>query len=456
MNIRLGPCELFERDGAMTSATTEGSAPQHRLDGWKSIAQYLHRSSRTVQRWHDEYNLPIYRVGGGTGSVFAYSGELDNWIRTSSQKVLYKPQEISGPVLLQIPSTHEEPVHRQDAADLPLVSGSAKARSAELVAHAYKLWKILSSDNYTTITRCFRDAIELDPENAAAFAGLAYAQMIEGLWGRLGFSGRYTAARAAMEKALEINPELQQAKGAEAWLKMISLRDWQGARRGFDEILSEDPDFRIALVGGGILSIVEGRFQKASTFLLKAAQQDPLSAYAAKLHIWSKYLAGEYVEAFYEAEQIRISGRSGIISDAIEALILLQREEPGDLIERIELLAADSPHNDVLRGALGYACAVAGRTRRARELLDVLVNPGTSGRTHEPYSIALILIGMDRKQEAVQRLEQSYREGSLWSLGFPFDPILAPLRNTPYYRLFMSKASYPAAEKADPRLGFAG
>jgi hypothetical protein len=38
-------------------------------------------------------------------------------------------------------------------------------------------------------------------------------------------------------------------------------------------------------------------------------------------------------------------------------------------------------------------------------------------------------------------LEQSYREGSLWSLGFSSDPILAQLRNDPHYRLLLSKVS---------------
>jgi hypothetical protein len=75
---------------------------------------------------------------------------------------------------------------------------------------------------------------------------------------------------------------------------------------------------------------------------------------------------------------------------------------------------------------------------------------------HEPYAIALVLIGLGRRQEAVRRLEQSYREGSFWSLGFRSDPILAPLHNDPYFQQFLTKASYPVSESADPSLEFAG
>jgi hypothetical protein len=53
-----------------------------RLDGWKAIAEYLGRDSRTLQRWRDERGLPIHRVPGVRGgTVFAYASELDAWLR---------------------------------------------------------------------------------------------------------------------------------------------------------------------------------------------------------------------------------------------------------------------------------------------------------------------------------------------------------------------------------------
>ena len=52
-----------------------------RLDTWKSIAQYLGRSARTVQRWRSEYGLPVRHLGGDATSVFAYTDELDKWLR---------------------------------------------------------------------------------------------------------------------------------------------------------------------------------------------------------------------------------------------------------------------------------------------------------------------------------------------------------------------------------------
>ncbi|MGD0522841.1 MAG: hypothetical protein ABSA48_16410 [Terracidiphilus sp.] len=125
--------------------------------------------------------------------------------------------------------------------------------------------------------------------------------------------------------------------------------------------------------------------------------------------------------------------------------------EPNAQIELIKALAANSPHhNEVLRGALGYAYAAVGQRQRATEILHALTQPKTNVNKHKPYAIALVLIGLNQRQEAVKWLEHSYRNGSLWSLGFRSDPILAPLHNDPHYKLFMSRASYPVSENAHP------
>ena len=65
----------------MSKVNAQGFA-NARLDTWKLIAQYLGRSTRTVQRWRLEYGLPVRHLGGDATSVFAYTDELDEWMRS--------------------------------------------------------------------------------------------------------------------------------------------------------------------------------------------------------------------------------------------------------------------------------------------------------------------------------------------------------------------------------------
>lgn len=57
-------------------------AEDERLDGWKRIANYLHRDVRTVRRWEKQQNLPVRRLmHDKLATVYAYRSELDAWLR---------------------------------------------------------------------------------------------------------------------------------------------------------------------------------------------------------------------------------------------------------------------------------------------------------------------------------------------------------------------------------------
>jgi tetratricopeptide (TPR) repeat protein len=436
----------------VTSVTTESLILQNRLDGWKSIARHFGRSCRTVQRWHAEFGLPIRRLGGNKGSVFAYAEELDLWMRDRGLALKVKHPENSSAMLPTSPLGRKDSVQPNNILDDSLIPSLAKARSAGLVALAYKMWEALSYSNLSAIARLFREAMDLDPGNAGAFAGLSIALIAQGIWGLVHTPDAYTSAQAALQRALEIDPELPEAKCAEAWFKMVSERDWQGARRGFDEALKHKPATSRAMVGRALLYIAEERLQEASRLLQETAQQYPLSSSMSTWYCWNEYLADDYANAIHQIEQYRASGRHGPIVAAIEALAYIQLDEPGAQIERIEALATDYRHHDIVRGALGYAYAIAGQDQKSREILDAMTRPGKRNDSREPYAAALVLIGLNENQEAVKRLEQSYHEGSLWSLGFPSDPILASLRNDPHYQRFISKVSYPVPKSSGSRL----
>jgi Tol biopolymer transport system component len=56
-------------------------AGRERLDSWKQIAAYLNKSERTVRRWQETENLPVYKhQHQQRGSVWAYPEELRAWL----------------------------------------------------------------------------------------------------------------------------------------------------------------------------------------------------------------------------------------------------------------------------------------------------------------------------------------------------------------------------------------
>jgi hypothetical protein len=413
--------------------TTNEPSRQKRIDSWKSIAEYLGRSSRTVQRWHHAYGLPVHRLGGNSSSVYAYTDELDSWLRNRDGARKGTLIELPRPEFSRGLDQQPEPLQPLRAVDLPHIPDSGKERSAALVAFAYKLWPSLSYTNAKLIAQLFREAIDLDPCDAEAFAGLSHALIAGGVMGSLRIPEAYASAREALARAIELNVELIEAKCAAAWLKMVSERDWPGARRDFDGLLSHPLPNRRAIVGRAMMYIAEGSPREASSLLQELLQHSALNSRAAALYYWSKYLAGDYRDVLDLIEEARLSGHSGPVLDAVEALASIRSENPEVYIARIQIVAADSVGHTLLRGILGYALALNGQIQRANEILDATTREVDGVRGADPYAAALILIALGEKQDAVQWLEQSYRRGSLWSLAFPSDPILQSLRDEPGY-----------------------
>jgi len=283
--------------------------------------------------------------------------------------------------------------------------------------------------------RLYREAIELDPMNADALAGLSLTLIAQGLMGSLHPSNVYEPAKAALRQAMELDPGLLEVIRAEAWLKMLVDRDWDGARDCFDDALRRCRTSVHTLVGRAMLHISEGSIQEAHGLLLEAARYKPLSTVVVTTVCWCEYLAGRLDAALALVAQARKSGHQGALLDAIEALASIQMSEPCECVPRLELLVAESPHHYTLQGVLGYAYGVTGRIQDARGILEILTEPGLLGKCDYEYPSALTLLGLNERRKAIECLLRSYRHGSLWSLGFNLDPILAPLRNDPYFIL---------------------
>lgn len=428
----------------MSSGERNDTAHELRLDSWKSIARHLGRSIRTVQRWHFRYDMPVRHLGGEGGSVFAFASELDAWLRDRDRTTAEnQAPSAPGPVLLGQPSAQSEPTNPKVMTATFAIIGRRESQSADLVTLAHKMWQSLSQTNLAEIATTFREAIDLDPGNARAFAGLSLTLIAEGLLGILPTSAAYPQAGAALNRALEIDAELPEAKCAAAFLKMLVARDWDSARDEFDEGLDERPKSTHWLVGRALLFIAEGSLSQASDLLMKASSQNPLSTPSVALRCWCEYLAGRFEQTRALCALARSSGHTGAVLDATEALTLVQLGKPHADVRRLELLAGESPHHYVLHGVLGYFYALSGREDKARAIVKTL-NQSCMGRKNDyPYATTLPLIGLNDAQKAKECLVDSYRSGSLWSLGFLSDPILIRSRSGKWNWTVIDSLSYP-------------
>jgi hypothetical protein len=419
---------------------------QIRLDTWKSIASYLARTVRTVQRWHAEYALPVHHIGGEKSSVFAFISELDKWLENRGHEATPTILEIPHPLGVNRHVIRKTSDCSDEILDPSLIPDSMKTRSKQLVVLSEKMWETLSYSNISMIAAILREAIDLDRCNAAAFVNMSFTLIVQGLWGCINLPFAYAAAQTALQTALEIDPDVPFAKCTTAWLSVVLKHDLVGARHKFDECLKHQPQCVRSIAGRAMLHIAEGHLEKAFNLLQKPCKSNCLNTPLVVYCSWINYLMGKYAQVLDHLDQVVLSDRPEPLIGSLAGLSAIQINEPGLYIPQMEAIAEKYPNHSVLRGVLGYAYILTGKREKASKLLEGMTNPRKRHFSHESYGVALILLGLGEAQKAVKQLEQSYSEGSQWSLAFPFDPILAPLRNNPDYRRFISRVRYPVSE----------
>jgi TolB-like protein/tetratricopeptide (TPR) repeat protein len=71
-----------------------GRSSGDRLDSWKEIAAYLNRDVTTVQRWEKREGMPVHRhLHDRSGSVYAFTSELDAWQLSRKLPLEEEPEE---------------------------------------------------------------------------------------------------------------------------------------------------------------------------------------------------------------------------------------------------------------------------------------------------------------------------------------------------------------------------
>ncbi len=123
----------------------------------------------------------------------------------------------------------------------------------------------------------FEQAIEMDPNYALAYAGLADSYVLLGRYEALSPKESFPKAKAAAMKALQIDPGLAEAFPSLASAKFKYDWDWAGAERDFKHGIELNPNCATARHWYGHYLWCLGRFDEAFKQTQQALQLDPLS-----------------------------------------------------------------------------------------------------------------------------------------------------------------------------------
>jgi len=140
----------------------------------------------------------------------------------------------------------------------------------------------------------FQQAIDKDPDYALAHIGVADSYL---LGGNLSRWENVSKARAAAEKALEIDETLGEAHNTLANIKFWDDWDWASAERGYKRAIELAPQYSTAHHWYGESLAAHGRFDESFAEYQKALEIDPLSLAISTDLGNAYYLARQYDRA---------------------------------------------------------------------------------------------------------------------------------------------------------------
>jgi adenylate cyclase len=141
----------------------------------------------------------------------------------------------------------------------------------------------------------FRRALEIDPEYAQAWAGLADSLCELMMW-RMEEAGKgaLDEAKAAAHRALELDPELAEAHVAKAHALSMS-GDHAGATESYERALVLDPELYVANYYYARECMTQGRFARAVDLFEAAHRAQPDEFQAITLSVMAARSAGDEV-----------------------------------------------------------------------------------------------------------------------------------------------------------------
>ena len=183
------------------------------------------------------------------------------------------------------------------------VANAAKGRSSDPAAHRLYLLgrhfiNRLNREDLARAIENLREAVEMDPGFALAWAELAAAYTRAATFELLPKAEAIRRARDAADRALAIEPDLVEAHARLGAIRMFHDWDWKGAEASYARALELAPGDAVSLNGAGVLALALGRVEESIALHRRASEQDPLSAsphsnLGATLHQVGRYAEAE-------------------------------------------------------------------------------------------------------------------------------------------------------------------
>jgi eukaryotic-like serine/threonine-protein kinase len=299
-------------------------------------------------------------------------------------------------------------------------------------------WNKRNADDLRKAVDYFNRAIDIDPNYALAYAGLASTYMILPEYAAVPPKEVLPKIEAAAQKAIDLDPTLAETRAVFGLMKFQFEWDWAGAEKELKRAQELNPNYPTAYQWYSILLRQRGRVEESLAQVRKALELDPLSPVLA----WN--LAESYLvmqrddEALETARKILEVDPNFPGARFIMGLIYADQgkftEALSELKQLRQLVGEGHPYG---LGMLGFVYARAGKNAEALKVLNRLLEMSKQGAVVSS-EVALAYTGMGDKDKAFEWIDRAVEE---------HDQVIGYLKILPAWGSLRSDPRYMAALK---------
>ena len=413
--ISRGSSMRYVKEGKTHQQTANDLGVQYLLEG--SVRRYgsdLRITAQLVDAFRDEY------IWAET-----YRGTMSD---------IFDIQEKVAAEIAQALQLRLSPAEKQNLKRRPTENTGAY----QLYLQGRFFWNKRSQEGLKTAIKYFEAAIERDPHYAVAWAGIADSYSLLGEFGNIPRKELYPKARAAVNKALEIDNRLAEVHTSLASILMLSEWDWANSEKEFKLALELNPNYATARHWYSQWLLNMGRLEESLEMISRAAELDPVSQAILKDKGLALYYNRQYDEALELATKTleldpNYAAAHRLLSLAYQAKGMFDEA----LIEH-EKWAALTGNKVEAAVNLAQLYAVSGKFEEARRLIEGVERDRLL--TDQMYrGLALVHLALGETDLAFKYLEESCERHEEALLSLKVDPKVDGLRSDPRFTELLKK-----------------
>jgi TolB-like protein/Tfp pilus assembly protein PilF len=302
-------------------------------------------------------------------------------------------------------------------------------------------WNKRTGEALKQAAEFYNQAIEKDPNYALAYSGLAETYVLFSSYDVAPATDSMPQAKAAAQRALEIDDSLAEAHTALGFYLSNYEWDRDGSEKEYRRAIELKPNYATAHHWlGADLSNVK-RFDDGLVELKRAEDLDPLSRIIGTNLADTLVFARRYDEAIAQYRRVlvrdpnfsyahlalgRAYGAKGMYAEAI-----------AEARTSIEL-----NNGSAAKGFLGLWLAKSGKRDETVKLLADLKQESTRNYV-QGITLALIYIALGDKEEALNHLEKNMSSRAETASSYAVNPELDELRSEPRFKEMLKRMNLP-------------